>query len=100
MIPDAAVAPIVAACRAEAFDLDAIATAGAIAGSVAIPLVRQLTAQVAVTDAQAADFVHWGSTSQDVIDTAMVLATRRAVALIDARLGGLTNALLKLADAP
>ena len=99
VIPDAAVAPIVAACRAEAFDLDAIATAGAIAGSVAIPLVRQLTAQVAVTDAQAADFVHWGSTSQDVIDTAMVLATRRAVALIDARLGGLTNALLKLADA-
>ena len=99
VIPGAAVAPIVAACRAEAFDLDAIATAGAIAGSLAIPLVRQLTAQVAVTDAQAAGFVHWGSTSQDVIDTAMVLATRCAVALIDARLGCLTNALLKLADA-
>ena len=98
LVPGAAVATIVAACRAEAFDLDAIIAAGAIAGSLAIPLVKQLTAQVATTDAQAAGFVHWGSTSQDVIDTAMVLATRRAVALIDARLGDLTDALLRLVD--
>ena len=98
VIPGGAVAPIVAACRAEGFDLDAVIAAGAIAGSLAIPLVKQLTAQVATTDAQAAGFVHWGSTSQDVIDTAMVLATRRALALIDARLGDLTNALLKLVD--
>ena len=43
-------------------------------------------------------------TSQDVIDTAMVLATRGAVALIDARLADLTSALPKLVvehgDAP
>jgi 3-carboxy-cis,cis-muconate cycloisomerase len=48
--------------------------------------------------------VHWGSTSQDVIDTAMVLATKRALALIDARLADLIRAVSALAqrdgDAP
>jgi 3-carboxy-cis,cis-muconate cycloisomerase len=104
VIPGAAAAPIVAACRVEHFDLEAIVDAGAVAGTLAIPLVRTLTAHVAATDASAAGYVHWGSTSQDVIDTAMVLATRRALALIDARVGDLTNALLALAqqhaDAP
>ena len=99
VIPDTAAAAIVAACQVEHFDLDAIVDAGAVAGTLAIPLVKQLTARVATVDAQAAGFVHWGSTSQDVLDTAMVLATRRAVALLDARLGDLTNALLKLVDA-
>ena len=99
VIPATAAAPIVAACRVEHFDLDALVAAGSLAGTLAIPLVKQLTARVAAADAPAAGFVHWGSTSQDVIDTSMVLATRRAVALIDARVGDLTNALLKLVDA-
>ena len=98
LIPGSAAAAIVAACRVERVDLDAIVSAGSIAGTLAIPLVTQLTARVAAVDAAAAGFVHWGGTSQDVIDTAMVLATRRAVALIDARLGDLTNALLTLVD--
>ena len=42
------------------------------AGNLAIPLVKQLTAQVAALDPAAARYVHWGSTSQDVIDTGMV----------------------------
>ncbi|MEP7100538.1 MAG: 3-carboxy-cis,cis-muconate cycloisomerase [Burkholderiales bacterium] len=98
VIPGAVAAPITAACRVEHFDLDAIVAAGSVAGTLAIPLVKQLTALVAANDAPAAGYVHWGSTSQDVIDTAMVLATRRALALIDIRLGELTNALLKLVD--
>ena len=104
VIPAGVVAPIAAACRVEHFDLDAIVAAGSLAGSLAIPLIKQLTAAVAASDAPAAGYVHWGSTSQDVIDTAMVLATRRAVALIDSRLADLTNALIELAqrhgDAP
>ena len=98
VIPGTAAGPIVAACRVERFDLDAIVRDGSVTGTLVIPLVKQLTALVAADDATAAGFVHWGSTSQDVIDTAMVLATRRAVALIDVRLGDLTNALLKLVD--
>jgi 3-carboxy-cis,cis-muconate cycloisomerase len=99
VIPAAAAAPIAAACRVERFDLDALIAAGATAGTLAIPLVKQLTAAVAVADPTAAGFVHWGSTSQDVIDTAMVLATKRAIALIDTRVAELTHALLALASA-
>ena len=99
------VAPLIAqACRVERFDLGGLIAAGSVAGTLAIPLVKRLTAEVAASDAEAAGYVHWGSTSQDVIDTAMVLATRRALALIDARLGDLINAIRALAqrdgDAP
>ncbi len=104
VIPAAAAEPIAAACQVARFDLDALVAAGSVAGTLAIPLVKQLTAVVAATDKAAAGAVHWGSTSQDVIDTAMVLATKRAVALLDARLADLTNALFTLAathgDAP
>ena len=104
VIPASAADIIGAACAAEHFDLDAIVGASSVAGTLAIPLVKHLTAAVAEVDADAAAYVHWGSTSQDVIDTAMVLATRRAWALIDARLCDLINALFGLehrhGDAP
>ena len=95
----ARVAPLIAqACRVERFDLGAVVAASSVAGTLAIPLVKQLTAEVAKIDAEAAGYVHWGSTSQDVIDTAMALATKRAVALIDTRLVDLIAATCMLAE--
>ena len=95
----ARVAPLIAqACRVERFDLGAVIAASSVAGTLAIPLVKQLTAEVAKIDAEAAGYVHWGSTSQDVIDTAMALATKRAVALIDTRLADLIAATCMLAE--
>ncbi len=95
-IPASAVAPIVATCRTR-FDVEAIVVEARLAGSFAIPLVKQLTARVAESDAAAAGFVHWGSTSQDVIDSAMSQVTQRALALIDDELVRLIEALLALA---
>ena len=95
-IAASAVAPIVAACRSR-FDIEALVVEARPAGSFAIPLVKRLTARVAEQDTAAAGFVHWGSTSQDVVDTAMALVTRRAVALLDGELVRLTTALLALA---
>jgi 3-carboxy-cis,cis-muconate cycloisomerase len=43
------------------------------AGTPAIPLVRALTEKVRAKDQSAGDYVHWGSTSQDVVDTTLVL---------------------------
>jgi 3-carboxy-cis,cis-muconate cycloisomerase len=96
LIPASAARAIAQACDARFFDLDVLVAQGSVAGTLAIPLVRQLTARVALTDPAAAGWVHWGSTSQDVLDTAMVLATRRALALIDDRLVALTKALSDL----
>jgi 3-carboxy-cis,cis-muconate cycloisomerase len=79
VIPPSAVIPIEQACRAEKFDLAALAEAATRSGNLAIPLVKTLTAAVAKADADAARYVHWGATSQDVIDTAAMLTLRAAI---------------------
>ena len=99
LIPAAASQAITGVCKAELYDVPAIVGQSGRAGSLAIPLVRKLTETVALFDNQAAGYVHWGSTSQDVIDTAMVLLTRRALALIDRDLTALVRDLLVLVDA-
>src|SRR3954471_18805881 len=90
VIPETAVAPIAAACHAHAFDPAALAEAATRAGNLAIPLVKALTANVGKADTDAARYVHWGATSQDVIDTATMLGLRAA---IDALLGDLDRAI-------
>ena len=79
VIPATSVPPIRAAARAEFYDLDALAEEAGPAGNVLIPLVRHLTLRVASTDVAAAGHVHWGATSQDVMDTALVLQLRVAM---------------------
>jgi len=78
VIPRQAVAAIQAAARADAFDLGAIAAAAAGDGNLAIPLVRQLTRAIDAIDGEASRYVHWGATSQDIIDTGLVLQIQRA----------------------
>src|SRR2546423_11055949 len=95
VIPESAVSPIARACKASSFDLAALADAAARPGNLAIPLVKALTAEVAGTDANAAHYVHWGATSQDVIDTAVMLTLRAA---IDALLPDLDRAITGFAN--
>jgi 3-carboxy-cis,cis-muconate cycloisomerase len=97
LVPAKAAAAIAGACKAELHDVPAIVAASGRAGSLAIPLVKKLTETVSGFAAEAAGYVHWGSTSQDVIDTALVLVTRRALALVDRDLGVLIAGLLGLA---
>lgn len=89
VIPAAAADAISKACQAGSFDIATLADAATKAGNLAIPLVKMLTANVAKTDAEAARYVHWGATSQDVIDTATMLQLRDG---IDALLGDLDRA--------
>ena len=79
IVPRSAVKPIRAAAQADLYDLRAIAVEGAEAGNLAIPLVRHLTRQVESIDRDAARYVHWGATSQDIIDAGLVLQLQRAV---------------------
>src|SRR5580692_5975963 len=86
--PDGAEA-IAKACNAGSFDLAALAEAATRSGNLAIPLVKALTTEVARTDKDAARYVHWGATSQDVIDTAAMLTVRAG---IDAMLSDIDRA--------
>lgn len=97
LIPESAANSIVSSCKVELFDVAKIVRESGRAGSVAIPLVKALREAVGLFNAEAAAFVHFGSTSQDVIDSAMALVTREAVALIEADLAKAADALLRLA---
>jgi 3-carboxy-cis,cis-muconate cycloisomerase len=79
VIPSGAAGPIRAACKADAFDLADLAEAATRSGNLAIPMVKALTANVAKANAEAARYVHWGATSQDVIDTAAMLTLRAGI---------------------
>jgi 3-carboxy-cis,cis-muconate cycloisomerase len=82
MIPLKAADAIRSAARSELYDAASIAAEAERDGNGAIPLIRQLTMRVASVDAEAARFVHWGATSQDIIDTALILQLRGRVPAI------------------
>ena len=98
VIPKAAAEPIAKACKVSSFDLAALAEAAPRSGNLAIPLVRALTAEVARSNPEAARYVHWGATSQDVIDTAAMLTLRAGIDALAADLDRATRAFAALAQ--
>lgn len=93
VIPFDAASAIGRCCRADDFDLAKLAAAARDAGNLAIPLVAQLTERVARAHPGAQGYVHWGATSQDAIDTGLVLQLRDALTLLDRDLVRLAEAL-------
>ena len=79
VVPHACVDPIRAAADADLYDRARLAAESAGDGNPVIPVVRHLTARVAAADPDAARYVHWGATSQDILDTGLVLQLRAAV---------------------
>jgi 3-carboxy-cis,cis-muconate cycloisomerase len=90
-------ATIAKACDPKLYDPAALASAARRAATLTVPVVKALTAEVAKRDADAADYVHWGATSQDVIDTAMVLQLGEALPPLLKRLEGIVAAFAALA---
>ncbi|MGH9119758.1 MAG: class-II fumarase/aspartase family protein [Acidimicrobiales bacterium] len=83
-----------AAALGDDFDLPAIAEAAVDGGNPVIPLVAELRARVPES---AADAVHIGATSQDILDTALVLVVRRAWSVLDGHLTEACGAAAELA---
>ena len=93
VIPHSALAPIEAACRAERYDFQALGLAIASAGNSAIPLVKALGKQIASSAPEAERYVHLGATSQDVMDSGLVLQLRAALDLIERDMAQLADVL-------
>jgi 3-carboxy-cis,cis-muconate cycloisomerase len=87
---------IAAHCKEELFDVATLYREAAVAGTPAIPLVRMLTARI---EGDARKFVHWGATSQDAIDTALMLQMRKGIDLLVAGLLDICAACATLAEA-
>lgn len=98
LIPADAMAPIEAACKAELYDYPALAQAIATAGNSAIPLVKALGKRIAATDPEAERYVHLGATSQDAMDSGLVLQLRAAIGLLESDLAKLADALAAQAE--
>jgi 3-carboxy-cis,cis-muconate cycloisomerase len=98
LIPREAAFVIADVARAENFDPDELGQEVLKGGNLAIPLAKALTARVAARDEQAARWVHWGATSQDIIDTGLVLQMRGGIALIEERLDRLGEQLAARAE--
>jgi 3-carboxy-cis,cis-muconate cycloisomerase len=96
VIPAESARAIAEACRAERFDADAIADAGRAPGNPVEPLVRALREAVG---SEAAEDVHRGATSQDILDTAAMLVSRRALDLILETLAAVAGECARLAEA-
>jgi len=97
LIPKKHTSTIAKACDPALYDPASLAAAARRTATVIVPVVKALTAEVAKRDADAAAYVHWGATSQDVIDTAMVLQLGEALPPLLKQLQGIVEAFAGLA---
>ncbi|MFJ4691849.1 lyase family protein [Streptomyces sp. NPDC088766] len=98
-VPAAAAAAITAAARAEHFDVRELALAARRTANPVVALVAALTRLVGKEAPEAAEYVHRGSTSQDVFDTGAMLVAARALRPIVADLRATAASLTELAAA-
>jgi len=96
IVPPEAAAAITAAARAESLDLRALAAATRNTGYPVVGLVRQLSA---LAGPEAGRWTHWGATTQDIMDSAVVLQLRDALRLIRAELLATNQGLARMARA-
>lgn len=96
IVPQDAADAITRAAKAANLDVAALGASTRNVGYPVVALVKQLGK---AAGGEAARYVHWGATSQDIIDTAMVVQLRTALAPIGRDLAWLSDALAGLAEA-
>jgi 3-carboxy-cis,cis-muconate cycloisomerase len=92
VVPAGSAQEIGGRCDVDLYDVEAVVRDGRAVGNPAEPLVRALRERVG---GEAATWIHWGATSQDVVDTASMLVARRSLELI---LPELDRSLARLAE--
>jgi len=97
LIPAESAAAIASACGAIEIDVEALVAEGKRSATLAVPLVKMLTAEVARSSSAAAKHVHFGSTSQDVLDTALALCLKACLEEADRSLESAVRSLARRA---
>ena len=98
LAPAGTAAAVAGQCDPDLYDIAELGRAATLAGNPAIPLVKALTARVAEASPEQAKWVHYGATSQDVIDSAYVHVIGRGLKLIDLRLNRLAEVMRPLIE--
>ncbi|MGP3941898.1 3-carboxy-cis,cis-muconate cycloisomerase [Streptomyces sp. 6N106] len=97
VVPPSAAEAITIAAQADRLDLRALAVHARESANPVVGLVGVLTRAVSAVDPAAAEYVHHGSTSQDIFDTAAMLVARNALRLLRTDLARVADALAGLA---
>jgi 3-carboxy-cis,cis-muconate cycloisomerase len=92
LIPESSARSIASACERVTFDVDALVAEAKRSATLVVPFVKTLRAAVAERDKAAAAHVHFGATTQDVLDTAMALCLKRCLEEADRSLEGAIRA--------
>jgi 3-carboxy-cis,cis-muconate cycloisomerase len=93
VIPDAAAREIAARADLSGIDFEELRREANVVGYPILPLVRQLSAMCG----EAGRYVHWGATTQDIMDTAVILQCKDGVGLISTQLNSVRACLSRLA---
>jgi 3-carboxy-cis,cis-muconate cycloisomerase len=94
VIPASVAAKIAEKAQGFVADFQEMGQSTAASAVPTIALVKQMRAHI---NDEASAYLHWGATSQDVIDTALILRLRKVLGILEGRLEGLTHALAEQA---
>ena len=83
-------------CQVSKFSIPDLSELASQHGTIVVPLVQHLTNLVAVKDKPASGWVHYGATSQDVIDTAIIIQLKKALVILERDVQRLVSALENL----
>lgn len=96
IIPKSAAKIISHSCNIDYIDINKIKSDIKLGGNAAIPLVKELTKVIKTSNFEASKYVHFGATSQDIIDTASILTIKHSIAWMEDKLTVLEEALIDL----
>jgi 3-carboxy-cis,cis-muconate cycloisomerase len=85
-------------CKVEKIDIELLKKEISLGGNAAIPLVKQLTKLVKIQNFEASKYVHFGATSQDIIDTATVLGIKSYTDWLEGKIKELIACLVSISQ--
>ena len=94
LIPQLAADEITAKCTLDSIDMARLKSQTELIGYPVLPVVQQL---VAACSTRLGEYCHWGATTQDITDTATIMQTREALALVEQDLAAIADSLAGLA---
>ncbi|KAF4556375.1 Lyase-like protein [Elsinoe fawcettii] len=93
VIPNDSAESITSALNGAVIDYERLSDETEIVGYPVLPLIQQLIEQ---TPAEHAKYIHWGATTQDIMDNASMLQMRRGLMLVEGQLNDLRSILMTL----
>ena len=96
IIPQKAADEIIKHCKLEELDFDEVRKKTELIGYPVLPIVQQVVSKVNAVEAKLGEWTHWGATTQDLTDTAVVLQLRDTFNVVEKSLDAIVNALVKL----